>query len=124
VDRLAVLKEERGSIIPLGLMTLAYLYAKYYDAERVFLDVFADEKKHITMYRKLGFQVIGEYYDPLPVTVMMLDHKTDYEKKSQRLERFVKPFLTRLVKRVDFEESEREKILASVEQIMTSRVSQ
>ena len=84
-------------------MTLAYLYAKYYNVDRVFLDVFSDEKKHITMYNKLGFQEIGDYNAPLPVTVMMLDHKTDYEMKSQQLERFVKPFLSRLVKRIDFE---------------------
>jgi len=121
IDRLAVLKEERGTIISLGLMTLAYLYAKFYDVDRVFLDVFSDEKKHITMYSKLGFQEIGDYNAPLPVTVMMLDHKTDYEMKSQQLERFVKPFLSRLVKRIDFETREREKILSSIEDIMTSK---
>ena len=33
------------------------------------------------MYKKVGFQRIGEYMWPLPVTVMMMDHKTDYEKK-------------------------------------------
>jgi len=47
--------------IPFGLMTLAYLYAKSEDAERVFLDVFSDEKKYINMYKKLGFQTIGKY---------------------------------------------------------------
>jgi len=47
--------------IPFGLMTLAYLYAKSEGAERVFLDVLSDEKKYINMYKKLGFQTIGEY---------------------------------------------------------------
>ena len=122
IDRLAVLEEERGSIIPLGLMTLAYLFAKYHTAERVFLDVFADEKKHISMYTKLGFQIIGEYYAPHPVTVMMLDHKTDYEKTGRQLERFVKPFLTRLVKRIDFDESTRDMMLSAIEQILTAKV--
>ncbi len=62
------------------------------------------------MYNKLGFQIIGEYEDPLPVTVMMLDYKTDYEKKSQRMEHFGKPFMARLIKKLDFEEVERERI--------------
>ncbi len=114
IDRLAVLKEERGSIVPLGLMTLAYLYAKAQGAERIFLDVFADEKKHIKMYEKLGFQIIGEYSAPGPVTVMMLDHKSDYE-KTGRMNSFVRPFLSRLVTRMDFEGNERDIILSEIE---------
>ena len=102
IDRLAVLKEERGSMVPLGLMTLAYIFAKAKGAEKIFLDVFADEKKHIKMYEKLGFQVIGEYSAPLPVTVMMLDHKSDYE-KTERMNSFVRPFLSRLETRLEFE---------------------
>lgn len=118
IDRLAVLKEERRGVIPLGLMTLAYLYAKSENAERVFLDVFADEKKYISMYKKLGFQVIGSYEWLLPVTVMMMDYRTDYEKKTQRMERFVKPFIARLIKRIDFEEDEKVRILGAVEKVI------
>jgi two-component system NtrC family sensor kinase len=115
INRLAVLKEERGSIIPLGLMTLAYLFAKSENAERVFLDVFSDEKKYISMYRKLGFQEAGSYRWLLPVTVMMMDRRTDYEKKVQRMEQFVKPFITRLMKRIELDEEDRQKILKAVE---------
>ena len=120
IDRLAVMKEERGSIVPLGLMTLAYLYAKYHRAERLFLDVFSDEKKHISMYEKLGFQVIGDYESPSPVTVMMLDAMTDYERKGRQMEHFVKPFMSRLIRRLDFEEAERDMILSAVDLVTSS----
>ena len=114
IDRLAVLREERGSIVPLGLMTIAYLFARTRGAERIFLDVFSDESRHIQMYGKLGFQVIGAYESPSSVTVMMLDYITDYEKKSREMEHFVKPFLSRLVKRFDFAGPEGDEILAGV----------
>jgi hypothetical protein len=119
INRLAVLREERRGIIPLGLMTLAYLFARSENAERVFLDVFSDEKKYINMYRKLGFQNIGTYEWLLPVTVMMMDYRTDYERKTQRMERFVKPFISRLIKRVEFEEVERERMLTAVEKVVS-----
>jgi len=121
IDRLAVLKEERRGTIPLGLMTLAYLYAKSEKADRVFLDVFSDEKKYIKMYKKLGFQVIGKYEWLLPVTVMMMDYKTDYEKKTQRLEHFVKPFLARLMNKIDFEEEEKQRVLNAVQTILSHK---
>lgn len=124
IDRLAVLKEERGSIIPLGLMTLAYLYAKAKNAERIFFDVFTDDKKHIAMYRKLGFQEIGTYASPLPVTVMMLDHKTDYERKTQRMEHFVKPFMERLKQYLEFSDEEKSIFLVSMEKIVEKTASE
>ena len=117
IDRLAVLKEDRRGVIPLSLMTLAYLYARSEQAERVFLDVFADEKKYIKMYKKLGFQKIGEYMWPLPVTVMMMGQKPPYEKTGKRLEDFVKPFMTKLVKRITFEDRERKRFLNTIENI-------
>ncbi|HUX20241.1 MAG TPA: GNAT family N-acetyltransferase [Spirochaetia bacterium] len=120
IDRLAVMKEERGSIIPLGLMTLAYLYARQHNAERLFLDVFSDERKHITMYQKLGFQVVGEYESPSPVTVMLLDSVTDYERKAQQMDHFVKPFMSRLIRRLDFDEADRQTILAGMETVTSS----
>ncbi len=119
VDRLAVLREERRGIIPLGLMTIAYLYSKAISAERIFLDVFSDEKKHINMYRKLGFQIIGDYKWLLPVTVMMMEYKTDYEKRENRMEQFVKPFLSRLIKRIDFDEEDRRMILKGLRTIIS-----
>jgi signal transduction histidine kinase/ribosomal protein S18 acetylase RimI-like enzyme len=120
IDRLAVLKEERGSIVPLGLMTLAYLYARARGAERVFLDVFADEKKHIKMYEKLGFHVIGEYEKPLPVTVMMMNHESDYERTDLRMEHFVKPFLSRLIPKMEFLEEDAKLIQGIIETISRS----
>lgn len=117
IDRLAVQKAERGSIIPLGLMTLAYLYGKSKGAEKIFLDVFSDEKKHIAMYTKLGFQTIGSYSSPLPVTVMMLNHETDYEKKTQRMDHFVKPFMKRLSEYFDFTEEENSLFMQVIEEM-------
>jgi signal transduction histidine kinase len=122
IDRLAVIREERGNIAPLGLMTLAYLYARSQHAEKVFLDVFSDEKKYISMYQKLGFQVLGEYNAPLPVTVMTLDYMTDYERKAARMEHFVRPFMKRLVQRLDFEEPVRKRILDAVEEVVSNPV--
>jgi len=119
IDRLAVLREERRGIIPLGLMTLAYLFARSENVERVFLDVFSDEKKYIKMYSKLGFQNIGSYEWLLPVTVMMMDYRTDYERETKHMERFVKPFISRLIKRVEFEKVERERMLAAVEKVIS-----
>jgi hypothetical protein len=119
IDRLAVLREERRGIIPLGLMTLAYLFARTENAERVFLDVFSDEKKYIKMYRKLGFQNIGSYEWLLPVTVMMMDYRTDYERETRHMERFVKPFMSRLIKRVEFEKVERERMLTAVDKVIS-----
>ncbi|MEW5816193.1 MAG: GNAT family N-acetyltransferase [Spirochaetota bacterium] len=121
IDRLAVVNEERGNIVPLGLMTLAYLFAKSNKAERIFLDVFSDEKKYIQMYKKLGFQLIGEYKSPLPVTVMLLDSKTDYERKTQRMENFVRPFMSRLISKIEFENEEKQRILSAMEAIVGSR---
>ncbi len=117
IDRLAVLKEDRRGVIPLGLMTLAYLYARSEEAERVFLDVFSDEEKYINMYKKVGFKRIGEYRWPLPVTVMMMDQRTDYEKKYRLMEGFVRPFMARLIKKLDFDDQERRRILETIENI-------
>ena len=124
IDRLAVLKEERGSIIPLGLMTLAYLYARIEGTESLFLDVFADDQKQVGMYYKLGFQRLGQYSDPSPVEVMILDQKTEYEKKEQRMEHFVKPFMSRLVRLIDFDASEKDKFLLAVETLVSSDVEE
>lgn len=117
IDRLAVLKEERSSLIPLGLMTMAYIYIRAHSAERIFLDVFSDERKMIRMYGKLGFTYIGAYVSPLPVTVMYLDRQTEYERKSSRMERFVRPFLSRLTPKLDLDASERELYIETMKRI-------
>jgi len=98
---------------------LRNLFSKNLAVDRIFLDVYSDEKKHINMYRKLGFQIIGEYKWLLPVTVMMMDYKTNYEKKKNRMEQFVKPFLSRLMKRLDFSEEEKQKIFNAINNIIT-----
>jgi hypothetical protein len=48
---------------------------------------------------------------------MMLDYRTDYEKNTRAMEHFVKPFMSRLVRRLDFSETERQRILETVESI-------
>ncbi len=102
IDRLAVLREERGSIIPMGLMTLAYVFSRIQETEVLFLDVFAGDKQQITIYDKLGYQQIGQYRDPSLVSVMMLEHRTEYERKSNSMEYFVKPLVSRLKKLIQF----------------------
>jgi PAS domain S-box-containing protein len=124
IDRLAVIREERGNIVPLGLMSLAYLYAKTENVEKLFLDVFSDEKKYISMYRKLGFHKVGEYQSPLPVTVMTLDYMTDYERTKMRMEQFVKPFMKRLLRFIDFEGQQKDKIVKAAEAIIHRPVSE
>ena len=70
------------------------------------------------MYYKLGFQRIGLYSDPSPVEVMMLD--TEYERKKQRMEHFVKPLMARLVRLLDFDEREEAGILAAMETLVSA----
>jgi PAS domain S-box-containing protein len=117
IDRLAVVREERGSIIPFSLMTLAYLYARGRGAKRVFLDVFTDENKLIKMYEKLGFAVIGSYNKPLSCTVMMIDHESKYEREISRMEHFVKPFFSRLVSKIDFHDKDLEVVMRVINDI-------
>ncbi|TVR54527.1 MAG: GNAT family N-acetyltransferase [Spirochaetaceae bacterium] len=120
IDRLAVMHDERGNIVPLGLMTLAYLYARANGAERVFVDVFSDEKALVGMYKKLGFRVIGSYESPLPVVVLALDHHTEYEDNSNRMEHFVRPFMHRLLSRIELSEPVKTMILTAAD-IVTGR---
>jgi two-component system NtrC family sensor kinase len=117
IDRLAVSKEERGSLIPFSIMALAYLYARGRGAKRIFLDVFADEMKLIKMYEKLGFEIIGSYSRPLPCTVMMMDHVSKYESEVSRMEHFVKPFFSRLVPKIDFSGEDMHYVMKAINEI-------
>ena len=117
IDRLAVVREERASIIPFSIMTLAYLYARSRGAKKIFLDVFTDEAKLIKMYEKLGFSIIGYYNKPLSCTVMMMDHDSEYETQTSRMEHFVKPFFSRLVPKIDFRGEDREHLMRIVDSI-------
>jgi len=117
IDRLAVVREERGSIIPFSIMTLAYLYGRARGAKKIFLDVFSDETKLIKMYEKLGFKIIGSYNKPLSCTVMMMDHTSQYETEASRMEHFVKPFFSRLVPKIDFTGEDREHVMRVINAI-------
>ncbi|TXT49833.1 MAG: multi-sensor signal transduction histidine kinase [Spirochaetes bacterium] len=117
IDRLAVVKEERGSIIPFSIMTIAYLYARAKGARKIFLDVFTDEGRLIKMYEKLGFSIIGYYNRPLSCTVMMMDHPSGYETQASRMEHFVKPFFSRLIPKIDLKGEEREALMSVVDAI-------
>ena len=117
IDRLAVSKEERGSLIPFSIMALAYLYARGRGAKRIFLDVFADETKLIKMYEKLSFEIIGSYSKPLPCTVMMMDHVSKYEQEVSRMEHFVKPFFSRLIPKIDFSGEDMHYVAKAIEEI-------
>ena len=51
---------------------------------------------------------------------MLLDSVSDYERKSQQMEHFVKPFMSRLIRRLDFDEPDRQIILSGVDMITSS----
>jgi len=117
IDRLAVSKEERGSLIPFSIMALAYLYARGRGAKQIFLDVFEDETKLIKMYEKLGFEIIGSYSRPLPCTVMMMDHVSKYEQEVSRMDHFVRPFFSRLMPKIDFSGEDLHYVMKAIEAI-------
>lgn len=117
IDRLAILKEERGSIVPFSLMVLSYLYIRGKGVSKTFLDVFTDETKLIKMYEKLGFKVIGTYNKPLSCTVMMLNHESTYIDQVSRMEHFVQSFFSRLIPKLDFEGEDREYLYKTINEI-------
>ncbi len=106
IDRLAVVTEERGGLVSIGLMMLAYMHARANGAERVFLDVFSDDKTQKRLYKKIGFHEVCRYFDPLEVTVMTLDDRLHYETNEERLNHFLRPMVRRLLTRVDFDPHE------------------
>lgn len=117
IDRLAITKEERGSIVPFSLMVLAYLYLTGRGVNRIFLDVFSDETKLIKMYEKLGFKIIGTYNKPLPCTVMYLNHESEYVDQVSRMEHFVQNFFSRLTPRLSFEGEDLNFIFKAINEI-------
>ena len=119
IDRLAIIREERGSIIPFSLMVLSYLYIRGKGVDKTFLDVFSDETRLIRMYEKLGFRVIGTYNRPLSCTVMMLNHESDYIDEVSKMEHFVQSFFTRLIPKLEFEGDDRESIYKTINEINT-----
>lgn len=117
IDRLAIIREERGSIIPFSLMVLAYLYLRGRGINRIFLDVFSDEPKLIKMYEKLGFKIIGSYNKPLSCTVMMLVHESKYIDEVTKMEHFVQGFFSRLVPKLDFRGEDKECVSRAISEI-------
>lgn len=117
IDRLAIIREERGSIVPFSLMVLSYLYIRGRDVDTIFLDVFSDETKLIRMYEKLGFKIIGSYNRPLPCTVMILNHESNYVDQVSRMEHFVQGFFSRLMPRLEFEGQDREYVFKTIHEI-------
>jgi PAS domain S-box-containing protein len=117
IDRLAIIREERGSIIPFSLMVLAYLYIRGRGIDTIFLDVFTDEARLVRMYQKLGFRIIGTYNKPLSCTVMMLNHESNYVDEVSRMEHFVQGFFSRLIPKLEFEGEDREYVYKMINEI-------
>jgi len=120
IIRLAVLSEMRNTSVSIGLIVLVFLLARSYGVEEVVIDVFADDKKTIKLYRKFGFQEIGTYYSPSAVTVMALQNKTPMEQDRDQLKHFVRPLFSRLRGLFDFGQytqgvlDEMDRILSSI----------
>jgi len=117
IDRLAIIREERGSIIPFSLMVLAYLYIRGRGIDTIFLDVFTDEARLVRMYQKLGFRIIGTYNKPLSCTVMMLNHESNYVDEVSKMEHFVQGFFSRLIPKLEFEGEDREYVYKMINEI-------
>jgi hypothetical protein len=98
-------------------MVLSYLYIRGRDVDTIFLDVFSDESKLIRMYEKLGFKIIGTYNRPLPCTVMMLNHESNYVDQVSKMEHFVQGFFSRLLPRLEFEGEDREYVFKAIHEI-------
>ena len=126
IDRLAIIREERGSIIPFSLMVLSYLFIRGKGIDNMFLDVFSDETRLIRMYEKLGFRVIGTYNKPLSCTVMMLNHESNYIDEVSKMEHFVQSFFSRLIPKLEFEGEDREYIYKTINEInkKTARIQE
>jgi len=100
--RLAVLPEMRNTIVTLGLTIMMFLYGRAHGVDEVVIDVFTSDEKTIKMYKKFGFNIIGSYNSPSPVTVMMQKNETNLEKSEERRRHFLKPLFRRLYKMIDF----------------------
>ena len=102
--RLAVLPEMRNTSVSIGLIILVFLFSRYLGVEDVIIDVFQNDKKTIKLYKKFGFEEVGMFRSPDPVTVLVLHSKTTYEKDSNQLRHFVRPMFRKLLNMFDFGE--------------------
>ena len=117
IDRLAVTKDERLGLTPFEIMVLSYLYARGWGAKQIFIDVFADEASQIQMFKKVGFEIIGSYSNPLPCTVMMMNHASIYEQKTPNNQLFIKRTISRLIPKIDFSAEELSLVMKAIDEI-------
>ncbi len=104
IIRLAVLPEMRNTTVSIGLIMLVFLFARYLGVEEMIIDVFQSDKKTIKLYKKFGFKEVGVFNSPDPVTVLILQSKTTYEKDNKQLHHFIKPLYKKLINMFDFGE--------------------
>ena len=98
-------------------MVLSYLYARGWGAKQIFIDVFADEASQIQMFKKVGFEIIGGYSNPLPCTVMMMNHASIYEQKTPNNQLFIKRTISRLIPKIDFSAEELSLVMKAIDEI-------
>jgi hypothetical protein len=101
-------------------MMLTYMHAKSKGARSVFLDVFSEDVKQSRMYTKVGFEEIGTYFDPLEVRVMVLNDRLYYERDQKHLHHFLRPLVSRLLHRIDFDPDVQAGIQEQADRILKS----
>jgi PAS domain S-box-containing protein len=102
IIRLAVLPEMRNTIASIGLIILVFLLARSKGVENLIIDVFSNDEKTKKLYMKFGFEEVGTYESPDPVTVLALRNKSTLETDRSQLRHFVKPLFKRLRNMFDF----------------------
>ena len=92
--RLAVLPKERGKTIGLGLMVIAYEYAKKRGIKVVWIAILKEHLRNINLYHQFGFKEIGDIEGN---KILILDIFSDsvYEKARQQKRR---KFINRMKK--------------------------
>jgi len=69
------------------------------------------------MFKKLGFEIIGGYSNPLPCTVLMMNHASTYERETIKNRLFIKKTLSRLVPKIDFSTDEMSYVMKAIDEI-------
>jgi RimJ/RimL family protein N-acetyltransferase len=102
VRRFAVQAEEEGGIAPLGLMALIYEIAQKKGVERIFADVYKRQEKSVNIYKRIGFEVIGNYFWNEEIIVMMIDLENSPYAKDEEKARLREFFVQKLSKKFEF----------------------
>ncbi len=91
IQKLAVLPEERKGFVSLGLMVLAYEYAKEHGAKRIVIFSLERKSENIELYKKFGFNTLlkFDFYDVGKACAMALDidNNSSYEKDQKNVRR-------------------------------------